>query len=404
MSDTPHSKRDEARANKQPRSKRKSKRRVEEQEQVEEQGQETVGNEESTAPVKDEVDSELKQWPLAFESYVARFQNSLLTARSNHGDGAVLDKPLKLQDLTEEQHSEGMRGARTTSPSFLASALPFMFGGVPNQGPLTEMSSRGQQHAQTPISHVLVDSEKDERIDKLEQQLAQQQEQIERMHSLIESLSQRVEDTSARALSTPAQQHLPDESKEPSTPVPITSFTRDASWIEISSRIEIENGYALNGSLWDCALLMNTKPLGLAGSAYASVLLVINIAVQCVFIYMCRQGAFTSPEFDTESVLNYRQWRRSVAHSTLYVDRENQRSLASRVCNNEPGLEVAGAQADAVDRITQYLEGDAGLMMAVLCVFIWGLTVAVEIKSIIHFSHCVMTIPRRHNFLNNTLV
>jgi len=171
-------------------------------------------------------------------------------------------------------------------------------------------------------------------------------------------------------------------------------FTRASSWEKINAKVEIDNSYTLAGSVWDCALLMNTKPVGMAGSALALLLMGINVTIQVAFIYMCSREQFTEPEFNEQSVLAYREWRRSVAHSTTFVDAQNSRSLASRVCSGDPGLEVAGAQADVVERINLYLDGNTGVGMAVLCTFIWGLTVAVEIKAIIHFSRCVLQLPR----------
>jgi len=161
--------------------------------------------------------------------------------------------------------------------------------------------------------------------------------------------------------------------------------------------MEIDTAYALCGSMWDAALLIGTAPVGAAGSFFTLLLLGLNISVQILFQTIVFRS-LTTPRYDETTVLELRAWRRSIGHSTVFADRAKEQSLVARVCNLDPGLEVAGSQASSHDQITAYL-GDGvvglgpGLLMCVLCLFTWGLTISKEVQSLFHFSRAIIALP-----------
>ena len=94
-----------------------------------------------------------------------------------------------------------------------------------------------------------------------------------------------------------------------------------------------------------------------------------------------------------------REWRRNIAHSPRFADVANSRSLASRVCGEDAGLEVAGAQKGAISQIKKFIGADKGnyrpgILMCCVCLLMWTLTVSREINDILQFSRAVIAIPR----------
>ena len=110
------------------------------------------------------------------------------------------------------------------------------------------------------------------------------------------------------------------------------------------SELASESGYSLSASMWDVALVLGLSPVGCAGSWFAAALLLLNVAVQLVFIAIVQMG-LTKAEFDIGKVRGFRDWRRQIAHATTFAT--NDRSLAARVCEDDPGLEVASSQRDS---------------------------------------------------------
>ena len=159
------------------------------------------------------------------------------------------------------------------------------------------------------------------------------------------------------------------------------------------SELASESGYSLSASMWDVALVLGLSPVGCAGSWFAAALLLLNVAVQLVFIAIVQMG-LTTAEFDIGKVRGFRDWRRQIAHATTFAT--NDRSLAARVCEDDPGLEVASSQRDAHARISQYL-GDGfpvGIVMCALCLLMWFLTVLKECKALIDLVRAVLALPR----------
>jgi hypothetical protein len=167
--------------------------------------------------------------------------------------------------------------------------------------------------------------------------------------------------------------------------------------------VDVENAYTLNPSVWDATLIMGTTPVGRAGSVFVLIMLLINLVVQSVFVILVSE-TLMEPAFDESTVQALREWRRNIAHSPRFADVANSRSLASRVCAEDAGLEVAGAQKGAISQIKKFIgtgKGNyrPGILMCCMCLLMWTLTVLREINDILQFSRAVIAIPRGHTQL-----
>ena len=56
---------------------------------------------------------------------------------------------------------------------------------------------------------------------------------------------------------------------------------------------------------------------------------------QLAFIYVLYKSDLTDPKYTSQSVKQFRQWRRNIAHDITYFDEVTERSLAWRVCTND---------------------------------------------------------------------
>ena len=83
---------------------------------------------------------------------------------------------------------------------------------------------------------------------------------------------------------------------------------------------------------------------------------------------------------------SYRDWRRNTGHALSEYDEISGRSLAARVCRNEPGLAVSNSQANAFVEISSYLKDgsvfeEPGPILMTLCVFVWHVCLIKDISA-----------------------
>ena len=107
----------------------------------------------------------------------------------------------------------------------------------------------------------------------------------------------------------------------------------------------------LEQSIWDASLLMGAEGHGRATTAWAVMLLLLNILVQGVFAYIVSND-LTAQKYTDARTESYRDWRIHTGHAFAEYDPISNRSLAARVCSNEPGLAVSNTQAHAFKEIT----------------------------------------------------
>ena len=97
--------------------------------------------------------------------------------------------------------------------------------------------------------------------------------------------------------------------------------------------------------MWGNALLCGAVPgEGVGSSALLVALLLINTAIQATFCFIVKES-LSKPAITEQTVVQYRVWRRTVAHDIKFYNSASQKSLAQRVCENDAGLEMSGEQA-----------------------------------------------------------
>ena len=121
--------------------------------------------------------------------------------------------------------------------------------------------------------------------------------------------------------------------------------------VSTSSRKSRKTACKLEQSIWDASLLMGAEGHGRATTAWAVMLLLLNILVQGVFAYIVSND-LTAQKYTDARTESYRDWRIHTGHAFAEYDPISNRSLAARVCSNEPGLAVSNTQAHAFKEIT----------------------------------------------------
>eukprot|EP00947_MAST-08B_sp_MAST-8B-sp1_P004203 g4203.t1 len=137
----------------------------------------------------------------------------------------------------------------------------------------------------------------------------------------------------------------------------------------------------MGSSVWEATLLVGTAPIGPIGSVKLGLLLTINVVIQIGFLIFVIRG-MAVPEITADSIQELHDWRSTVAHDVKYYNGE--RSLCSRVCAQELGLEVGAAQAALYDTLVSYvgekgdgmdfLTGANGTLICLIGVLVWVLT------------------------------
>ena len=73
-------------------------------------------------------------------------------------------------------------------------------------------------------------------------------------------------------------------------------------------------------------------------------------------IILAQPGAdLTVPKVTNDTIDSFTSWRRFVAHDYKYYSTLQQKSLATRVCEGDRGLEMSGEQSDWYENLFAYL-------------------------------------------------
>ena len=116
--------------------------------------------------------------------------------------------------------------------------------------------------------------------------------------------------------------------------------------------------YTMGESTWDLVLFIGTGALGPFGSFQTSLLAIVNILMQVVFVAIAWFN-FTSPDIDDNSIRDTLRWRRSSGHSFLDYSSVAKESLVERVCKLDKSLPSSGIQVTLLENINKYLKLEA---------------------------------------------
>jgi len=162
---------------------------------------------------------------------------------------------------------------------------------------------------------------------------------------------------------------------------------------------EFEHSYALEGSMWDASILLNTEPVGPAATVWGVLLITMNVIAQLVFCAVVMEQ-LTIPTITNTSIDSLRNWRRNIAHDYKYMDTLSGQSLAARVCAGDAGLAFSNGQADLYSVISTYLTPNNvflfknGPLMCTLALLMWFMAVVQDVGSTISFLVGVSRLPK----------
>ncbi|CAE7763722.1 NLRC3 [Symbiodinium sp. CCMP2456] len=144
-------------------------------------------------------------------------------------------------------------------------------------------------------------------------------------------------------------------------------------------------------SAWSIPLVLSWSHA--SDSVFACLLLLLNASMQILFIVILLSPEFLGEDF-SEQLESAKEWRRSFAHDYLYVDLA-EKSLATKVCDEDGSLIFSTAQVALVGEINSYLalskfgeeafqlpSFQPGVLLSVLCILLWNICVFRELRSI----------------------
>ena len=164
----------------------------------------------------------------------------------------------------------------------------------------------------------------------------------------------------------------------------------------------------LHESIWEASMIIGTDMLGVASSVFLSCCLCVNALGQGLFMWIVYSTGLSQAQFDHDVVSALREWRRTVAHDVQYYNRLTKKSLSMRVCDGDPGLEMAAGQAAQFEVVDQYLSsgsggrgggddndehGMLGVLMSGFACFMWCCTIARELQDAWFFVLSIFSVP-----------
>jgi len=139
--------------------------------------------------------------------------------------------------------------------------------------------------------------------------------------------------------------------------------------------------HKVSESVYESALLIGLPVIGRWGSLLALVGLLMNITMQCLFIWVVQKAFFVK---GLPSVEQVRAWRMNEGHDFVNAGGAGA-SLVSRVCNGDPSLIVGTDKQSLLQTLTTYSHHGAGVTLSMMVLFIWFLYVAEEIEGALNF-------------------
>ena len=160
-------------------------------------------------------------------------------------------------------------------------------------------------------------------------------------------------------------------------------------------RVELAEDLEL--SVWSAPLLVTSPAVGIGGSCYLLLLLLLNIVCQVGFATIIHASGMATPDVDDDTVNDLVNWRRFTAQSISHFNDVSRLTLAERVCNGDDSLELSGSQASLHEALSRYLgddnEGLLGPLMCLLALLAWTMTMVKEILTCIKLLLASMTLP-----------
>lgn len=182
-----------------------------------------------------------------------------------------------------------------------------------------------------------------------------------------------------------------------------TAAAEEKAAAELETFDESINSREMQGSMWDVLLFVGASCFSRVDSAVLALLLLINVAVQSLFIYglLNPDLKLTEPKINHHTIELLRTWRETSAHDYRYYNAATKQTLVSRVCAKDGSLNEGASQVSAISDLDGYLGADfdgsgvsTGSLMCMIAVLIWLLTIEREINTTLALVRGVFGIPR----------
>lgn len=158
-----------------------------------------------------------------------------------------------------------------------------------------------------------------------------------------------------------------------------------------SKEIIIDDGYELQGSMWDVSLILWSSGLSTGCSVYGTFLLLMNTVIQLFFSVILLKS-FINRVIDQNVILGFRDWRRGVGHLADNVNHAGV-SLVERLCEGDPSLQSSAYQAQWHSLMDGYLLG-LGSSMCVVTLVLFFMCFSKELTDLASFVRAVLALPR----------
>jgi len=146
----------------------------------------------------------------------------------------------------------------------------------------------------------------------------------------------------------------------------------------------VEAAIEIEASTWDVCVFIGAPCIGRAGSVFLSLLFLINIAAQSIFLYgiMSPELGMTSPKYSTHAVEKMREWRETLGHDYKYYSHVTGKTIVARVCEIDRSLNYGSDQVQTIGNLQGYLgksfDGTGlciGALMCTIALTVWLLTI-----------------------------
>lgn len=166
---------------------------------------------------------------------------------------------------------------------------------------------------------------------------------------------------------------------------------RTAKKLDVKALV-IEDAHlnTLEQTVWESAIFIGLPQISKFGSVLLAFALIMNVAIQVTFTLIINRTFRTEP-LNLQAI---RIWRHTVGHDMFYADALTGRSLASRVCEEDPTLSIASDQTRDLADARTYIERDFdGPSLCVLVVMIWFFVALREAERILKVLLEVWLVP-----------
>eukprot|EP00747_Dinoflagellata_sp_TGD_P082820 gnl/TRDRNA2_/TRDRNA2_161843_c0_seq1.p1 gnl/TRDRNA2_/TRDRNA2_161843_c0~~gnl/TRDRNA2_/TRDRNA2_161843_c0_seq1.p1 ORF type:complete len:395 (+),score=65.03 gnl/TRDRNA2_/TRDRNA2_161843_c0_seq1:162-1346(+) len=161
--------------------------------------------------------------------------------------------------------------------------------------------------------------------------------------------------------------------------------------------LQEQSAYRMKENVWDSIFFVGHPAVGFEASCILVFGGLGNATMQLMLCWLVAAWFVDSPYTD-QLALDMERWRALEGNTTFgWGGSEGNRTVASRVCSNDPILSVAKSQTSMREELEHYMYGDPWMRGPILCVLVltvWSLTVADEMRGIVQFLAAVWKLPR----------